>query len=69
MNKRLLVVSQDSINICQALMTYSKKNFNKFARTIHILSMQKQLFDTLGCEDLLTTLFSLQILYVSYNPQ
>lgn len=50
-------------------MNYNKKNFNKFARTIHILSMQQQHFDTLGCEDLLTTLFSLQILYVSYVPQ
>jgi len=43
------MVSEDSVNICQTLMNYSKKNFNKFARTLHILSTQKQHFDTLGC--------------------
>lgn len=48
-NKRLLIVSEESLNICQNLMNYSKKNFNRFARTLHILSMQKQIFDTLGC--------------------
>ena len=64
----MLMFVSESQSKCRVLEEYSKKNFTKFARTLHTMSLQKSLIETMSCEDLLTTLVTIQRIYVSLHP-
>lgn len=58
----------ESGTACPTVLSYAKKNFIKFVKTIYSLSVQRSLIETLTCEDLVTTLFSLLQLYLEEVP-
>lgn len=64
----MLMFVSETQSKCRTLEEYSRKNFTKFARTLHAMSLQQSLIEAMSCEDLLTTLVTVQRLYLSLHP-